>query len=140
MTYEERCVAHYIAVRRRVAWVPKRPIAIQLVSAQAKAAVRPKFHTYEYDNEGIQDLLNQNYSFAMIADHFDIPHGAMRRYIRKRGFDLTSHRPRKQSVEDHAETVERLWLDGCSGAAIGRKIGFEESAVQKFIRRQGWTR
>lgn len=65
-------------------------------------------------------------------DHTTVLHA-----VRKFG---TLNRPKVPSPGDHAETIRVLWEDGMSHEAIGKEVGFGQSAISRFISTQGWQR
>jgi hypothetical protein len=65
-------------------------------------------------------------------DHTTVLHA-----VRKLG---QLNRPKVPSPADHAETIRALWEEGQSHDAIGKAVGFGQSAISRFISAQGWQR
>ena len=91
MTFEERCIAHYGPIHRRLAHPPKRPIVMPPPRAakpeprekvkwpKRKPDVRASIH--DYDEESIKAMRLNGATMKAVADRFDIPIKAMESYI-----------------------------------------------------------
>jgi hypothetical protein len=68
-------------------------------------------------------------------------HSTVVAYLRKTHLGYNAVKRQKMSkIKPHTETVKQMFFVGASHSSIARHIGSAQSAVTRFIHRQGWER